>query len=211
MLLSFSPRRAHSAGRPASHNDPMESLAESRSEIVVLVARILRRTKNDPDVQDCTNETMRRALEHGGALRPDQAFRPWLFGIARHVALDALRAEYRRRERHLTMPRSATFGSAETEFVVGLADRSAGPEALAAERERARRLELALERLPSQQREALLLFHVEELGYREIAELLGVPVGTVGTWVLRGRQGLAAELGEEMEGRWNASRRDGRE
>lgn len=172
----------------------MDSLAECRPDVVVLVARVLRRTKDDADVQDCTNETMRRALEHSAALRPGQALRPWLLGIARHVALDALRAEYRRRERH-----AAPGGANEEEPLARVADPGVGPETLASDRQRFRRLEAALEHLPAQQREALLLFHGEELGYREIAERLGVPVGTVGTWVLRGRQGLLAALAEEGE------------
>ncbi len=203
MLLSFSLGRAHPAGTPRTPLPvaPMESLAEYRTDVVALVARVLRRTKDDPDVQDCTNETMRRALEHAGALRPEQALRPWLFGIARHVALDALRSEYRRRERHVPVPRGDGEGAGDSDPLARVADRSASPETLSAERQRFRLLEAALEKLPAQQREALLLFHVDELGYREIAERLGVPVGTVGTWVLRGRQGLVEALGPTGDGR----------
>jgi RNA polymerase sigma-70 factor (ECF subfamily) len=46
--------------------------------------------------------------------------------------------------------------------------------------------------LPEDQRRALELFHLEGLGYREIAAKMGVPMATVGTWVTRGRKRIAA-------------------
>jgi RNA polymerase sigma-70 factor, ECF subfamily len=167
----------------------MNALAECRPQVENLVARILRRRKDDSDVQDCTNETLRRALEHdappGGA-----AVVPWVLGIARHVSLDALRAEYRRRARSITPAREHAETFTNEDFVARLPDPTLDPESLAANRQGVRRLEQALQCLPTQQRVALLALHIDGLSYREVAERMGVPVATVGTWVLRARQTL---------------------
>lgn len=167
----------------------MNALAECRPQVENLVARILRRRKDDSDVQDCTNETLRRALEHdappGGA-----AVVPWVLGIARHVSLDALRAEYRRRARSINPARDHAETFTSEDFVARLPDPTLDPESLAANRQGIRRLEQALQCLPAQQRVALLALHIDGLSYREVAERMGVPVATVGTWVLRARQTL---------------------
>jgi RNA polymerase sigma-70 factor (ECF subfamily) len=53
--------------------------------------------------------------------------------------------------------------------------------------------------LSEQQREAMILFHVEGQDYKQIAQLLGVPMGTVATWLARGRRALADALGETVK------------
>jgi RNA polymerase sigma factor (sigma-70 family) len=60
-------------------------------------------------------------------------------------------------------------------------------------------LAAAIARLPDDHREALLLFHQEQLSYREIAAVLEVPIGTVMTWLHRARQKLRAELQEAVQ------------
>lgn len=168
----------------------MTTLADCRPQVENLVARILRRRKDDPDVQDCTNETLRRVLEHHGPPARD-ALVPWVLGIARHVSLDALRAEYRRRARTAGAVHDHAGCSATEDLVARLPDPTLDPESLAEQRQGVQRLEAALECLPAQQRVALLALHVEGLGYREVAERMGVPVATIGTWVLRARQTLS--------------------
>lgn len=171
-------------------DSPMDALAECRPQVESLVARVLRRAKEDPDVQDCTNEALRRAFERRDQLRPGAELRPWVLGVARHVALDALRSEYRHRAR------SAPSETREGEDLLRhLPSREPSPEALLGEKQDLRSLDAALRALPPGQKDALVLLHVDGLGYREIAERLGVPIGTVGTWVLRGREALAHALG----------------
>jgi RNA polymerase sigma-70 factor (ECF subfamily) len=77
-----------------------------------------------------------------------------------------------------------------------LVDPSPAPEEHAAGAERARRIRSALDGLAPPQRQAMLLFHVEGEGYQRIAEKLGVPMGTVATWLSRGRRSLAEALAE---------------
>lgn len=193
MRLSLSPPFfAYSASAifRTAPDSTMDALAECRPQVESLVARVLRRAKEDPDVQDCTNEALRRAFEQRDQLRAASELLPWALGVARHVALDALRSEYRRRAR--AMPSESRNGE---DLVGQLPSREPSPEALLAERQSLRHLDAALRALPPGQKDALILLHVEGLGYREIAERLGVPIGTVGTWVLRGRETLGQALG----------------
>jgi RNA polymerase sigma-70 factor, ECF subfamily len=184
---------------PQREPEPMISLAEYRPQVQNLVARILRRGKDDADVQDCTHEALRRALERDNQPPGDVALLPWVLGIARHVALDALRAEYRRRARTVPSEPQRLDGASE-DLVARLPHPDSDPESITATRQDFRRIGVALSDLPARQREVLLALHVEGLGYREIAERMGVPVGTVGTWVLRGRESLEAALSDMGRG-----------
>lgn len=179
-------------GEPCPTSASMTTLAACRPQVEHLVARILRRKKDDPDVQDCTNETLQRALE--AEKRPDEALLPWLLGVARHVALDALRAEYRRRAQTGRSSPERMQSSPYDDLISSLPDKTLDPEMLASTRQSVRHLESALLALPEQQRAALLALHVEGLGYRDVASRMGVPVATIGTWVLRARQSLLDAL-----------------
>ena len=114
--------------------------------------------------------------------------RPWLLGIARHVALDARRARVRARLR-LSDGDDAGENAALDRVETELPD----PHEQAVLAERSLRLQRALDTLPVTQRRALSL-HAEGLGYREISAELKVPLGSVCTWIARGRQTLARAL-----------------
>lgn len=172
---------------------PQETAA-LRPVIRAVVACVLGERQDHPDVEDCTHETLRRALEGRTRLRDGEPLRPWVLGIARHVAIDARRK--RRRERIADEP----AGDEESESLVNrLADPGPTPDERAAGAERARRIAAALDGLAPSQRQAMVLFHVEGEGYQQISERLGVPIGTVATWLSRGRRALADALGEAVE------------
>ena len=182
---------AHDKAPPAF---PAETAA-LRPVVRAVVASVLGMDKNHPDVEDCTHETLRRALEGHERLRDGQPIRPWVLGIARHVAIDARRR--RRRERVLDTPSSEDD---ETESLVNrIADPGPAPDERADATERARRVSVALAGLAAPQREAMLLFHVEGVAYQEISERLGVPMGPIATWLSRGRRSLADALAETRE------------
>lgn len=104
-----------------------------------------------------------------------------------HVALDAIRADRRRSARLAPDHRDEGFEEATSRLV----DPRESPERSLHVVQTARELERALSTLSAGEREALLLFHLDGLSYGEIAERLGVPAGTVGTWILRARQAIA--------------------
>lgn len=179
------------AGRPAVEARAAAELGPLRPLVRAVVAAVLREPLSHPDVEDATQETLRRAVEsRSGPTAPTGPVRPWLLGIARHVALDALRARRRDRARR---DDGADGGpeSATGRLVERLADPGMPADDALAAAQREAHVARALGRLPEGPRRALELFHADGLGYAAIAERLGVPLGTVATWVTRGRRAVA--------------------
>ena len=188
MLPGSMPTPTGAVGRALS-----QEAAALRPVVRAMIACVLGVGKDHPDVEDCTHETLRRALEGQVRLREGEALRPWVLGIARHVALDA------RRQRRRTLLEEPVHAGDDLELPASLdrlIDPAPAPDERAASTEQARRVALALKALPEAQREAMILFHVEGEGYQRIAERLGIPMGTVATWLARGRRVLADALAE---------------
>jgi RNA polymerase sigma factor (sigma-70 family) len=154
-----------------------------------VIAAVLAVGRDHADVADGVGETTRRAVEGASRLRAEEPVRPWLVGIARHVALDARRA----RGRALRRADRTEAGTPENPLDMIASQRPDPFEALARAESDARVRE-ALEALPDHSRKALTLFHLDGLRYEEIGERLGVPMGTVATWIARGRKALQGEL-----------------
>jgi RNA polymerase sigma-70 factor (ECF subfamily) len=134
----------------------------------------LRMLGNEEDAQDAAQETMVKVLRNLHRYRADWRFSTWVFGIARNTCID----EHRRRKRRRS--------TSEVEVV----DPGASPFEIAASGRRAERLREVLEQLPPLYREVLLLYHFEQLKYREIADLLDLPMGTVMNRIFRARKRL---------------------
>lgn len=131
-----------------------------------------------------------------GSYREQDAFRSFVFRIARNRAISALRRASERVGRRgvsIDAPTSDEDARPRLQLVHG----GAGPEREVAARRGLDRVEAALASLPERHRTALLLFHVEGMPYPEIAEVLGVPLGTVKTWIFQARQGLKRALGDD--------------
>ena len=176
---------------PAAASPLQDEARELRLVVRAVVAAILRERPDHADVEDCTNETLRRALE----APPRTAYRPWVLGIARHVAVDALRARQRARARDATTPEAPP--SSSTSLVDRLADPRAGADVELERAEHEARVRRVMASLPDGPRRALQLFHSEGLPYQEIARRMGVPLGTVATWITRGRKAMADALEDE--------------
>jgi len=158
-----------------------------RGIVRAVAAAVLRLRPDHPDVEDCASETIRRAIEGDWRLREGQPRRPWVIGIARHVALDMLRAKKRTR-----------LGESSDEdassWVERVPDSSPGPHELLERAEGRAALERAVAELPTPMQAALKKFHVEGKSYQTISEEMKVPLGTVATWVTRGRKSVAERL-----------------
>lgn len=170
---------------------PLGDVLPLRRVVVAVVASVLGVSPNHPDVEDGAHEALRRALEGRQRLREGEPVRPWVIGIARHVALDMRRAAVRSRRRD--------GGDAQGDGASEVVDSAPDPAERVETAERAQRLRKALQRLPEGPRNALVLLHGEGLGYQAIAERLGVPLGTVATWIARGRKVLAENVAEQGE------------
>jgi RNA polymerase sigma-70 factor (ECF subfamily) len=144
----------------------------------------LRMLANQEDAQDAAQETMVKVLRNLHRYRSDWRFSTWVFGIARNTCID----EHRRRKRRRT--------TSEVEVV----DCSASPLELTEREMKAERLRSALDDLPPLYREVLLLYHFEQLKYREIADLLELPLGTVMNRIFRARQRLRTIYDDQEAG-----------
>lgn len=195
MLLPQMADSPRIAPPPAPRADALsEETASLRLLVRSVVANVLGLGPSHPDVEDCAHEALSRALEGQSRLRPGEPLRPWVVGIARHVAIDTLRAKKRSRQRTI-----AGSDEGETPLLDRVVDPTPGPEERASTAQRAARIEAALSKLPEDHRRALVLFHVDGLKYQAIAAQLGVPMGTVATWIARGRKSIADSLGEDRE------------
>ncbi|GIW86895.1 MAG: DNA-directed RNA polymerase sigma-70 factor [Isosphaeraceae bacterium] len=141
--------------------------------------RYLSRYLGDPSLADDVFQNtflqvhLKRDLyEHG---RP---FRPWLYTIATNQAVDALRKLGRHAA--VSLDQSQSNGEAEPGALVDLlVGDDSGPLATLQADERRRWVQAALKKLPDTLRETLILAYFQDLKYREIAEVLKIPVGTV--------------------------------
>ncbi len=138
------------------------------------------------EARDAAQEAFVRAYERRAGYDPGLPFRPWLLRIARNHCFDL-------RRRAASRPESGPLPAGALEP----ADAAQGADDRIAHAPRQARLAAAIARLPEEQREALLMFHQEQLSYREIAAVLDAPLGTVMTWLHRARAKLKSELGGE--------------
>ncbi len=137
--------------------------------------RYARRTlRNDQDARDAAQDTMVKVLRNLHRYDDRWRFTTWIIGIARNTCID----EFRRRKR-----RSDREGPEVT-------DPGPGPLELTSRARRADQLHRALTTLPPLYRDILMLYHFEHLKYREIAEMLEIPIGTVMNRIFRARRKL---------------------
>jgi RNA polymerase sigma factor (sigma-70 family) len=136
--------------------------------------------RNPSEADDLCQITIERALRSRGQWQAGTRLDSWTYRIMRNIWIDEGRAKTRRMQ---------TFAEAEEGLAVGT---SGGQEAKVQLCE----VDRALARLPDEQREAVLLVMVEGYSYREAADIVGCPIGTLNSRLVRGRDALLALLGE---------------
>ena len=151
------------------------------------LARLLLRDRSD--AEDVVQESYLKAMRAFAGFRGDSA-RPWLLSIVRNTAFSWLRAN-RSRGDHAEY-NDAIHGSTMST-----------PEVESLGNERTRAINQCVEALPADYREAIVLREMEELSYSEIAEITGVPQGTVMSRLSRARARLAACLKNSQTERAN--------
>lgn len=184
------------------------TLAGDRTAFGVLVGRYQRGlyalirgiVRNSADADDLVQEAFFRAYRYLDRFDTDRSFRPWIFKIGANLSF-----------RHLRKQRRGSWISIDAEDPrtgLTLGDRlhSPGAEDAVPRRAEYRRLSEAMDRLPPLYRSILVLRSVHELHYEEIAETLGIPVGTVMSRLSRARRALR-ELLEPQSSPAEESRR----
>ena len=159
----------------------MDRTVDLRPGLIELLPRLRRlaRTLAGPgaDADDLVQVALERALARSDQWRPDARLDAWVFGILRNAWLDELRSRTRRAR--VFMPEEAGEHVGEATI-----ERHADTLSVAA----------AMAALPDEQREVVALVLVEGLSYREAADVLGIPIGTLTSRLARARETLQALL-----------------
>lgn len=158
-----------------------------QQRIFNLIGRLVGRREA---VEDLAQEVFIKAFRKIGSFRFEASFYTWLYSIA----LNTCRNYYRRRG-PATVPLEGHEGKEEAGAT---ADERDAPDEVVSRRQRAELVRKALEQLPEEQKEALILCDLEGSSYQEIADITGVPIGTVRSRIFRARANLKGLLPEEM-------------
>lgn len=137
-------------------------------------------TRGLADGDDLCQITIERALRSRNQWAEGTRLDSWMYRIMRNIWIDEVRASSRRRQ---------TFVAEEEGVGVGA---GGGQE----QRVELSMVDRAMARLPDEQREAILLVMVEGYGYAEAAEIIGCPIGTLTSRLIRGRDALQKLLEE---------------
>lgn len=135
------------------------------------------------EAEDITQETFLNVYRALGTFRGDR-FSPWIYKIASNLCLD-----YLRRRRPATVSLDAPVGP-EGDIPREIADETFLPEEAALIGSLGLDVQQAIDRLPDKYKSVLVLRHIEDLTYEEIAEILNLPLGTVKTRLFRARENL---------------------
>jgi RNA polymerase sigma-70 factor, ECF subfamily len=153
-----------------------------------LVNYLFRLLRNPDDAHDLAQEVLVKVYQVLDRYDPQYRFSTWLFRIAQNAAIDQIR---RRRLKLVSLRLDDDDGEGR-DLDLPAAER--GPYGELRNRERASAIQQAIEALPWEYRELILLRHFGELPYEEIARLKQMPLGTVKNKLFRGRQMLKERL-----------------
>src|SRR5579863_9784985 len=141
--------------------------------------------RDQTEAEDLVQETFTKALRVFSSFTPGTDFRAWIFRILRNTFLTSR-----------TGLRAKLTDRLDEDEGESIAVTWETPESLAVAACTREALQAALDRLPAAYREVILLCDVEEMKYKEIAEVLSIPTGTVMLRVARGRKLLRQSLAE---------------
>lgn len=143
-----------------------------------------RTLRDREEARDTTQEAFFKAYRSLHTFKTGAKFSTWIFAIAYHACCDRLS----RRKRY------------SNEELPERADTAAGPELQAVASDEARRLRAAIAALPEKYRTVITLYHLQGKQYDEIAQVLGMPMGTVKTHLFRAKDQLRRLLSEDAAG-----------
>lgn len=170
--------------RPSDPAPFGELVTRYQGRLVNYIARILR---DDEEAKDLAQEVFVKVYGALDRFDPRYRFSTWLFRVAQNAAIDTLR---KRRLKLVSIHRESEEGGGDWE----IEGDSPTPYATARNIERGAAIRQAIDELPTEYRELISMRHYAELSYDEIAEMKGMPLGTVKNKLFRGRQMLKAVL-----------------
>ncbi len=164
---------------------------------------LLARTVRDPaDAADLTQEVFVKVFRGISGFHQESSLCTWIYRIALHEGLNQRRWWSRHKQQEVTLETETCFGDGDEPLLLKdmLEDPAEQPDEMLFQREARERLESALLKVAEPYRMAVLLRDVEGFSYEEIAEVLGLHVGTVKSRLARGRSQLRQALlrGQDM-------------
>lgn len=168
-------------GTSSSKGDPspgFEALAMPLLDSLYNLARWM--THGSNDAEDLVQETYLKALRNFASFQPGTDFRAWMFKILRNTFLSSCSKLDRRMTVAMNLEEDGLELAVDTET----------PETILINRLNSEQVQSAIEDLPAHYRETLLLSEVEEMSYREIADILAIPIGTVMSRLARARKAI---------------------
>jgi RNA polymerase sigma-70 factor, ECF subfamily len=161
-----------------SKTTPADEVREQLGELLPRLRRFARViTRNVADADDLVQVAVEKALARAAQWRPGSRIDSWMFGIMKNAWIDEIRARRRRERVHAPEQAGLSVGDAS-----------------AASRDIALSIQAAMARLPEEQRMAIALVLIEGLSYKDAADTLAIPIGTLTSRLARGREALQALL-----------------
>lgn len=164
----------------------MDQPQSFETQLAALLPRLRRfahaLSRDAADADDLTQASIERALRSKAQWEAGTRLDSWCYRIMRNLWIDMARARSRKTAREVPEDEGFSIGEDPRDAMDAAVD--------------LKRFMAAMSRLPDDQREVVALILVEGFGYREVAEMLRLPIGTVSSRLVRGRTALLAMVGE---------------
>jgi RNA polymerase sigma factor (sigma-70 family) len=160
------------------------------ASIVKLIGRMVR---NREEVEDLAQEAFIKTFTSLASFNEEYAFSTWLFKIATNNAIDHIR-----KKKLQTFSINKPIESEESDYSFELQDTEPEPDQELIAAQRKKMLDDAMNSLPPRYRQVIIMRHVEEKEYQEIAKKLKLPLGTVKAHIFRARELLYKQLRDKM-------------
>ena len=182
--------------KPRKSTKQQEFEVEALVHLDSLYAHALRLTRSQSDAEDLVQDTFVRALRFYERFERGTNLKAWLL----RIQFNGFVNKYRRNVKELSAGEAMTQEPG-TEATLGRGPLQAllDPQGVALAPLIAKEIQTALEQLPEEHRTVVILADVEELSYKEIAEVIGCPIGTVMSRLHRARKALQERLSEQAE------------
>src|SRR6201989_25147 len=168
-------------------------IAQYHPSIYALIARTI---PNVADAADLTQDVFIKVYRGIGNFHGESSLRTWIYRIALHEASNQRRWWCRHKRKEITIEQELSDHDGEAFHLKDtLVDRQESPFDLAAHAELRDQVEAAVREVPEPFQTVVVLRDIEGFGYEEIAEILGIHLGTVKSRLMRGRAHLKARLG----------------
>lgn len=159
-----------------------------------LYFHILKMIKDREQVEDLVQETFVKAFDNLNTYSTNYAFSTWLYRIATNHTIDYLRKK-KLETLSIDKPRKTKDGEMEMQ----LEDETASTDRNIIRKQRQKIVQNAIDNLPGKYRKVIEMRHMEEKSYKEIADVLDLPLGTVKAHIFRARELLYKALKDKKE------------